>query len=155
MGIELLPWEIAETAHSLRRAYDRRAIGLGVTRAQWRVLFNLDRATNLRQVELADRLDIEPITLCRIIDRLEESGLVERRRDPADRRAWRLALTEKAKPILDQLRGLATELGAEAFDGLEPAQIDALRSGLARIRDNLSQTQTPPNSQDKTNRVSA
>ncbi|MDP9085171.1 MAG: hypothetical protein M3N02_00170, partial [Pseudomonadota bacterium] len=65
------------------------------------------------------------------------------------------ALTEKAKPILDQLRGLATELGAEAFDGLEPAQIDALRSGLARIRDNLSQTQTPPNSQDKTNRVSA
>jgi len=139
----------------MRRAYDRRAIALGVTRAQWRVLVNLAREGNVRQVDLADRLDIEPITLCRIIDRLEEAGLVERRRDPTDRRAWRLALTDKATPILDQLRGLATELGAEAFDGLEPAQIDALRSGLARIRENLSQPQTPPNSQDKTNRASA
>jgi len=155
MGHDLLPWEVAETAHIMRRAYDRRAIALGVTRAQWRVLVNLAREGNVRQVDLADRLDIEPITLCRIIDRLEEAGLVERRRDPTDRRAWRLALTDKATPILDQLRGLATELGAEAFDGLEPAQIDALRSGLARIRENLSQPQTPPNSQDKTNRASA
>jgi MarR family transcriptional regulator for hemolysin len=155
MKFELLPWEIAETAHSIRRAYDRRATALGVTRAQWRVMLALGRETNLRQVELADRLDIEPITLCRIIDRLEEAGLVERRRDPADRRAWRLALTDKAAPILDQLRGLATEMGAEAFDGLEPAQIDAMRSGLARIRDNLSHPQSPPNSQDKTSRASA
>lgn len=155
MRLELLPWEIAETAHSIRRAYDRRATALGVTRAQWRVMLGLGRETNLRQVELADQLDIEPITLCRIIDRLEEAGLVERRRDPADRRAWRLALTDKATPILDQLRGLATEMGAEAFDGLEPAQIDAMRSGLARIRDNLSHPQSPPNSQDKTSRASA
>ena len=145
MGTEFLPWEITETAHMIRRAYDRRAVALGVTRAQWRVLLFLGRETNLRQVELADRLDIEPITLCRIIDRLEQAGLVERRRDPADRRAWRLALTDKSTPILESLRGLATELGGEAFDGLKPAQIDALRSGLAIIRDNLSQAVTPPN----------
>jgi len=145
MGLELLPWEVSETAHILRRAYDRRALALGVTRAQWRVMLFLGRETNLRQVELADRLDIEPITLCRIIDRLEEAGLVERRRDPADRRAWRLSLTASAEPILEGLRAIATELAAEAFDGLEPAQISAVRSGLARIRDNLSQPQTPPN----------
>jgi len=155
MGTYLLPWEIAETAHSVRRAYDRRALELGVTRAQWRVLLAVGHEENLRQVALADRLDIEPITLCRIIDRLEDAGLVERRRDPADRRAWRLALTEKAAPILDQLRGLAIELGAEASDGLEPEQIAALRSGLARIRDNLSQSQTPPHRQDRIDRASA
>ena len=143
MELELLPWEIAETAHGLRRAYDRRASALGVTRAQWRVLLHLARDSDLRQVELAERLDVEPITLCRIIDRLEEAGLVERHRDLADRRAWRLALTPKAEPILNGLRALATELAAEAFNGLAPAEIELLRSGLARIRDNLSQPQTP------------
>ncbi|MEO6247073.1 MAG: MarR family transcriptional regulator [Sphingomicrobium sp.] len=145
MGAEFLPWEISDTAHMIRRAYERRAAVLGVTRAQWRVLLFLGRETNLRQVELADRLDIEPITLCRIIDRLEQAELVERRRDPADRRAWRLALTDKARPILESLHGVAAELGAEALDRLEPAQIDALRSGLATIRDNLSQAAAPPN----------
>jgi MarR family transcriptional regulator for hemolysin len=144
MGIELLPWEIAETALSVRRAYDRRATKFGVTGAQWRVLLRLGRESNLRQVELADRLDIEPITLCRIIDRLEQAGFVERRRDPADRRAWRVILTAKAGPLLESLRHLATELGDEAFDGVEPAQLDALRSALAKIRDNLSRSTVSP-----------
>lgn len=143
MELELLPWEIAETAHGLRRAYDRRASALGVTRAQWRVLLHLARNSDLRQVELAELLDVEPITLCRIIDRLEEAGLVMRHRDPADRRAWRLALTAKAEPILDGLRALAAELAAEAFDGLGPTQIEALRAALAQIRDNLAQPHTP------------
>ena len=76
--METLPFEIGETAHALRKAFDRRAVGLGVTRAQWKVLFRLDRQPGLRQIELADMLDIEPITLSRIVDRLEEAGLVER-----------------------------------------------------------------------------
>ena len=87
MSTDSLPFEIAETAHSLRRAFDRRVAPLGVTRAQWRALAWLARQPGLRQVELADHLDVEPITLCRIVDRLEEAGLVERRRDPEDRRA--------------------------------------------------------------------
>src|SRR3954465_14290096 len=85
--METLPFEIAETAHALRKAFDRRAVGMGVTRAQWKVLFRLERQPGLRQIELADMLDIEPITLSRIVDRLEEAGLVERVADPADRRA--------------------------------------------------------------------
>lgn len=145
MQFDSLPLEIAETAHMLRRSFDRRAASLGVTRAQWRVLAILGRETNPRQVEVADRLDIEPITLCRIIDRLEQAGLVERHRDPADRRAWRLALTDKARPILESLRGLASELGAEAFDGLGGDELAALGSSLARIRDNLSQLTSSPN----------
>src|SRR4029450_1600363 len=105
--MENLPFEIAETAHALRRAFDRRAATLGVTRAQWKVLFRLSRMPGLRQGDPPDQLDVEPITLCRIIDRLEDAGLVERRRDPADRRAWRLEVTAKAVPLVGQLRAPA------------------------------------------------
>ena len=138
MAYETIPFEIAETAHSLRREFDRRAAPLGVTRAQWRALAWLGREPGLRQVELADHLDIEPITLCRILDRLEESGLVERRRDPEDRRAWRLHLTAKAEPLVGQLRTLAGQMAEEAFEGVPPQTIEMLREALARVRSNIS-----------------
>src|SRR3954451_280110 len=104
--METLPFEIGETAHTLRKAFDRMAVGLGVTRAQWKVLFRLERQPGLRQVALADMLDLEPITLCRIVDRLEESGLVERTPDPADRRAWQLHVTAKAAPLIEKLKAV-------------------------------------------------
>lgn len=142
MECESLGWEIAETAHAVRRAFDRRAIPVGVTRAQWRVLLRLSRQPGLRQVELAEQLDMEPITLCRIVDKLQTSGLVERRADPADRRAWRLELTDAADPLLAKLKNLATGVGHEAFDGLDPSQIETLRALLAKVRHNLSSTQS-------------
>jgi MarR family transcriptional regulator, transcriptional regulator for hemolysin len=135
--MELLAWEIGETAHALRRAFDRRAAELGVTRAQWRVLAHLGRGPGQRQVELADRMDIEPITLCRIVDRLEDGGLVERRRDPADRRAWRLYLTKKAEPLLEKLHRLADIMSDEAFADMDGTVIATVRSALAEIRSNL------------------
>ena len=144
MTLDFLPWELGETSRLLRRAYDRRVASLGITSAQWRVLFWLSRESNLRQVELADRLDLEPITLCRIIDRLAEAGLVERRADPSDRRAWRLALTAKATPVLEQLLALATKLRAEAFEGLDQPVLDQIRDGLERIRDNVSRIDQSP-----------
>ena len=134
--METLPFEIGETAHALRKAFDRRAVGLGVTRAQWKVLFRLDRKPGLRQIELADMLDIEPITLSRIVDKLEESGLVERRPDPSDRRAWRLHVTAKARPLIAKLRGVADEMIAEAFAGIDPKDIETTRQVLARAREN-------------------
>lgn len=140
--MEQLAWEIGETAHALRRAFDRRAAELGVTRAQWRVLAHLGRGPGQRQVELADRMDIEPITLCRIVDRLEEGGLVERRRDPADRRAWQLYLTDKAEPLLEKLHRLADVMSEEAFGGMDQSIIDAVRNALAEIRSNLLTAQT-------------
>ena len=91
-----LAWELGETSRIMRRYYDRGVAALGVTTAQWRVLLRLAREPGLKQVELAERMDVEPITACRIVDRLEEAGLVERLRDPEDRRAWRLELTGKA-----------------------------------------------------------
>ncbi len=138
MNTDQLPFEIAETAHSLRREFDRRAAPLGVTRAQWRALAWIGRQPGMRQVELADHLDIEPITLCRIVDRLEEAGLMERRRDPADRRAWLLHLTEKGEPLVRDLRGLAASMADEVFDGIDPHAVTLVRETLARIRKNVA-----------------
>ena len=138
--METLPFEIGETAHSLRKAFDRLAVGLGVTRAQWQVLFKLTRTPGLRQVELADMLDLEPITLCRIVDRLEEAGHVERVRDPADRRAWRLQVTEKAQPLMEKLTAVGAELVDEAFAGIDPQEIEITRNVLARVRENAGRT---------------
>ena len=139
--MEDLPFEIAETAHAMRRAFDRRAVSLGVTRAQWKVLFRPTRFPGLRQVELAEMLDVEPITLSRIVDRLEEASLVERVPDPADRRAWRLQVTENAKPLVAKLKALGTELVDEAFEGVEQSELERVRSVLAQVRENLATVQ--------------
>ena len=136
--METLPFEIGETAHALRKAFDRLAVGLGVTRAQWKVLFKLTRTPGLRQVELADMLDLEPITLCRIVDRLEEAGLVERTRDPVDRRAWRLHVTAQARPLIDKLQAVGSRLVEQAFAGIDPQDIENTRAVLARVRENAA-----------------
>jgi MarR family transcriptional regulator, transcriptional regulator for hemolysin len=136
-----LAWEIGETSRMMRRFYDRRAAALGVTTAQWRVIAHLGHSPGLKQVELAERLDVEPITACRIVDRLEEAGLVERQRDPEDRRAWRLVLTDKAKPIYAKLGDLAEEMAAEAFEGFSIEEMEAARAKLARVRENVSRAE--------------
>ncbi len=134
--METLPFEIGETAHALRKAFDRLAVGLGVTRAQGEVLFKLTRRPGLRQVELADLLDLEPITLCRIVDRLEEAGLVERTRDPEDRRAWKLHVTAKAQPLIEKLQAVGATLVDQTFGGIDPKEIEIARKVLAQAREN-------------------
>ena len=132
-----LAWEIGETANAMRRFYDRRARHLGVTRAQWRVVAVLAREPGSKQIALAERLDMEPITLSRIVDKLEQADLVRRVADPTDRRAWRLELTDKACPLHAQLMTLAGEVSLDAFAGFAPEEIDQARALLARIRANL------------------
>jgi DNA-binding MarR family transcriptional regulator len=138
--MEQLAWDIGETSLAIRRAFDRKAATLGITRAQWRVLAHLDHKPGQRQVELADRMDIEPITLCRIVDKLEEGGLVERRRDPEDRRAWRLYLRDSAAPLVLKLHALGEDFSADVFGNLDPADVEQVSALLATIRDNLSGT---------------
>ncbi|MEO7277381.1 MAG: MarR family transcriptional regulator [Sphingomicrobium sp.] len=133
--METLPSEIGETAHALRKAFGRRASSLGVTGAQWKVLFKLTLKPGLRQAELADAMDIEPITLTRIIDRLQEAGLVERVADPADRRVWRLHVTPKAAPVVIKLRAIADDMTAEVFEGIDPKDIATTRRVLAQARE--------------------
>jgi DNA-binding MarR family transcriptional regulator len=134
-----LAWQIGETSHAMRRFYDRRAAQLGVTRAQWRVIAVLGHHPGMKQVELADRLDIEPISACRIVDRLVEAGLVERQRDPGDRRAWRVSLTARAEPLRERLGALADEISLEAFAGIGDAELEVVRAALARVRENIAQ----------------
>jgi DNA-binding MarR family transcriptional regulator len=131
-------FEVNETARALRRAFDRRAAEHGVTRAQWRVLSRLQRQDGVRQVELADSLDVEPITLCRMIDRLGDAGLVERRRDEADRRAWRIHLTGRAGPVVAELRGIAEVFLEDALAGIAPAEQTRVLDILARVRANIA-----------------
>lgn len=138
--MEDLLFEINETARAVRRLFDQRASAIGVTRAQWRVLARLKREPGLKQVELAERLDMEPITLCRIVDRLEEAGLVERQTDPTDRRAWLLELTEQADPVVKQLRGLARGISEEAMNGIEQGELRELQERLAAIRTNVARS---------------
>jgi len=134
---------ISDVSRLMRRRFDERAREVGATRAQWRTLTTLSRHEGLNQGALADLLEVEPITLCRMIDRLEESGLVERRRDPADRRAWQLFLTDKSKPILDDLRRMADILYVQLLTGLDDAERRALGTSLDRIRSNLLNLPSP------------
>jgi len=136
-----LAWEIAETSRMMRRHFNRRAAGLGVTSAQWRALAWLSHEPRLKQVELAERLDVEPITAGRIVDRLEEAGLVERKADPVDRRAWRLVVTDKAQPIIERLTDLAEDMAGDIFVGLETEELEAVRAMLSRVRENIGRTE--------------
>ena len=94
---------INDVGRLLRTYADQKARRFGMTRAQWAVLARLERFEGLKQAELADMLDLQPITLTRLIDRLSDSGLIERRADPDDRRAKRLFLTPAAQPLMDRL----------------------------------------------------
>lgn len=134
---ESLAFSIADVGRLLRKRFDSAARDIGITGPQWRVLFMVLRNPGINQGQLADQMDVEPITTCRMIDRLEAAALIERRRDPADRRAWQLfatsdavALTAEAKMIADSVMEAAT-IG---IDATEQAQLAAL---LGRLRDNL------------------
>ena len=129
---------LSDASRLLRRRFDQHARAIGVTRPQWQVLFALSRLEGTNQGSLAEHLEVEAITLCRMLDRLQEAGLVERRADPADRRAWRLFLTDKARPLLDGMREVGDRVLEEALAGLDAPARDALTQSLGRIRLNLT-----------------
>ncbi len=129
---------VAQVARLMRRSFDERARKIGVTRPQWQVLSLLVRHEGINQGGLADILEVEPITLGRMIDRLQEADLVERRADPADRRAWRLFNTAKGTALFDQLIPYANETFEIALDGIAEADRDRLMDMLLKIRANLT-----------------
>jgi MarR family transcriptional regulator for hemolysin len=128
-----------DAARMLKTFADYKASQLGITRAQWAVLVRLDRFEGLKQSELADMLDLQPITLTRLLDRLSECGLIERRSDPNDRRAKRLFLTPAAKPMLEQLGDLGDDLMGTALAGVEPESVEHMVAQLAIVKENLRQ----------------
>ena len=128
---------ISDVARLLRTYADHKAAQFGMTRAQWAVLVRLDRAEGLNQSELAEMLDLQPITLTRLLDKLAESGLIERRPDPDDRRAKRLFLTPAARPLLEHLGSVGEDVMAAVLVGLELQAIEEIIGQLDVVRDNL------------------
>jgi MarR family transcriptional regulator for hemolysin len=128
---------LSDVARLLRTVSDQRARQLSMTRAQWAVLARLQRCQGAKQSELAEVLDLAPITLARLVDKLCELGLVERRDDAADRRANRLHLTEKAAPTLERLGALGEELMKSALAGVDAASIASMTADMSRIKANL------------------
>lgn len=135
---------LADTSRLMRRAFDVRARAIGVTRAQWQVLSMLLRHEGINQGGLAEQLDVEPITVCRMVDRLQEADLVERRADAADRRSWRLYLTPRAHQLVEQLRPLADVLIEDMLDGIADADREALGQLLEQVRANLARRLIEP-----------
>ena len=140
---EMIGSLLADLSRLLRRTFDARAREIGVTRVQWQVLSVLSRHEGVNQGGLAELLDVEAITLCRMVDRLQEADLVERRANPADRRAWCLYLTDRAHILLDELRPLALTMMEEAMTGLSEAEQQQLHQSLETIRSNLTRRATP------------
>ena len=128
-----------DVARLVRKRYEQQARPLGLTRAQWQVLAYLQRHEGINQSGLAELLELEPITIARLLDRMEEAGLVERRADPADRRARRLFLTERARPMLERGRAVGDEVRAEACAGFDAVERERLVDMLLRVRANLSE----------------
>lgn len=133
-----LPYLLSDSARLLRRAFDARVRALGMTSRQARLLLILHVTEGENQGYYAELLEVEPISLTRMVDRMEEAGLIERRRDPADRRAWRLFLTDRSRCVIDQVRDSLTGLEDEMLAGLEPQQRKALGQMLESIRENFS-----------------
>jgi MarR family transcriptional regulator for hemolysin len=126
-----------DVARLARVVIDKRARMHEMTRAQWAMMLWLERKPGITQKELSDLLEVEPITVARLIDRLESRGMVERRSDPADRRIWRLHLLPEALPLLAEIKAERAEIAAMIGDGIDQATLDTMLSGLLKMRATL------------------
>jgi MarR family transcriptional regulator, transcriptional regulator for hemolysin len=122
----------------LRVEGDKRARAYGMTRAQWAILAWLERQPGLSQKELADFLEVEPITVARLVDRLEARGMVERRAEPRDRRMWRLHLGEPAYAVLRDLEKERRSLARFITEGMDAETVDAVVDALVRMKSTLT-----------------
>jgi DNA-binding MarR family transcriptional regulator len=128
---------LGELARLVRAYADKQAARYGITRAQWAVLAKVERAEGMKQSELAEQMEMQPITLTRLIDRLCENGWIERRGDETDRRVNRLYLRKAARPLLGKLSGLRSELTATAIQGIGPAEAHRMLAQLEAIKENV------------------
>ena len=129
--------QLSDVARSMRTYIDQCAREHGMTRAQWGVLIRLERQEGMTQAEMAEALEIQPISLVRLIDRLCEQGLIERRPHPHDRRANRLYLTEKGRDTLVRLAPLGKQVAGEILRSIDDAELADLLQKLQRIKANI------------------
>jgi MarR family transcriptional regulator for hemolysin len=135
--------QLVESSRLLRNYIDHRAKERGTTRAQWIVLFRLRQQEGLSQVDLADVLELQPISLVRLLDRLVEHGLLERRHNPKDRRANRLFLTEKGRQLVDDLDSLRDAIAADVLEQVSEEGIRASLATLREVKDRIKELSDP------------
>jgi DNA-binding MarR family transcriptional regulator len=128
-----------DVARLMRKRFEQRAKDMGLTRSQWQTLAYLSNNEGIHQAGLAEILEIEPITLVRILDKLTERGLVERRQHPNDRRSWMLYMREEARPLLDTMRNIGEVTRGEALEGVSTAEREHLYELLILMKSNLVQ----------------
>ena len=139
-----------DVARLLRKRFEQRARCLGLTRSQWQTLAYLRSNEGIHQGGLAEILEIEPITLVRILDKLADRGLIERRQHPTDRRIWLLYVREEAHPLLAEMRELGDLTRGEAFAGIPSEQRDQLFDILTEMKTNLVQACRSPVAENET-----
>src|SRR6202789_2153502 len=127
---------LGELQRMMRLYADKQAARYGITRAQWAVLAKVERTEGLKQSELAEQMEMQPITLTRLIDRLCDNGWIERRSDDSDRRVNRLYLRKAAKPLLGKLSGLRSELTATALVGISSSDANRLLAPPVTLKAN-------------------
>ena len=137
MQRDSLGFLLADVSRLLRQSFQRRLEGSSLTLAQARALVYVSRHEGVRQVDLAEMLEVQPITLARLIDQLADAGLVERRPDPADRRAYQMFLTPAAASHLAAIRQVAAAIQADALRDLDDQQAAIVFFALRKMRDNL------------------
>lgn len=135
---ESLGFLLADVSRMMRKAFQQRLEGSSLTLAEARALVYVSRHEGVRQVDLADLLEIQPITLARLIDKLQEARLVERRPDPSDRRAYQIFLTPDAAPQLDAIEQVAATIRAGAMRDISKQQAAMVLSALQKMRANLA-----------------
>jgi MarR family transcriptional regulator for hemolysin len=133
----ILGFLVHDVARLLRKNFEQRAGNLGLTRSQWQAIAYLSKNEGINQAGLAEMLGIEPITLVRILDRLAQRGLIERRRHPCDRRTWLLFLKEAARPLLLAMQPLGDATRAAALSGVSDEDRAQLLKTLIVMKKNL------------------
>jgi DNA-binding MarR family transcriptional regulator len=128
-----------DVARLLRVDADKRARSHGMTRAQWAILIWLERQPGISQKELSEILEVEPITVARLIDRLEARGMVERRPDPRDRRIWRLHLLRQARDVLHEIDDQRADMTRMVTVGVDEGSIEIMIEALMRMKATLTQ----------------
>jgi len=135
--------QLVESSRLLRNYIDHRAKERGTTRAQWIVLFRLRQQEGLSQVDLAEVLELQPISLVRLLDRLVEHELLERRHDPKDRRANRLFLTEKGRQLVDDLDSLREAIATDVLEKVSEEAIKTSLATLCELKDRIKELSDP------------
>lgn len=128
---------LVDVTRLFRREFDRRAARLGLTRAQWRVLRLVGQKQGLSQKDLAEHLEMDAIAVGRTVDRLEKSGFIERRADPADRRVWRLHPAPASSSVMDGVDRISSELRDEVLGAIDPADLATTVRVLGTVKELL------------------